>query len=506
LVTSRTAEGKTRRKTEGGLGARRLVVIALIFPILLSSSCLSRKDEGRVPINQPDPAKAEVFICYRHVTAGPLAALLHRHLLEHELDVFVDFDKIQGGDLWSDAIDKALQGSSLVVGVVLMTSSWFSELKPDGEVDVVRHEVRSLLDRNPDAGLTVFPLFVDDGGSVVSAATVDGRPADLRMLPPRPAPEPGDDEQARRAEVVDELYEKLSRLQVIRREATGDFGMKDVAAQIALKVQAAALGRPVYGGFTAKELPPLPLAELSGDARARRGLRYHAEIASTYDNDPQPLVALGQDALLARDFPRARSHLERACAQGRDVVKAKPGDVDAEVWYAHALNMFVVASLRGERPRRLEVSEATALVQDVLFAAIARESAWTCFAGLGRAGDEPRADVRQRSAAYVADLTIRLLWLLWWDFFVNRNVLLPELHEGTRQRLIGQLDDLADRLDVSEAVLGKPAWADDEQAFLVKYHLDGLTEPLPTEPAQRARRMMVTGLTNRETLALGEAR
>jgi hypothetical protein len=464
-----------------------------------------------VPINQPDPAKAEVFICYRHVTAGPLAALLHRHLLEHELDVFVDFDKIQGGDLWSDAIDKALQGSSLVVGVVLMTSSWFSELKPDGQVDVVRHEARSLLDRvksdqDPDAGLTVFPLFVDDGGSVVDAATSGGRPADVRMLPPRPVPKPGDGEQARRAEVVDELYEKLSRLQVIRREATGDFGMKDVAAQIALKVQSAALGRPVYGGLTAKELPPLPLAKLSEDPRARRGLRYNAEVATTYDNDPQPLVALGQDALLARDFPRARSHLERACARGRDLVKAKPGDVDAEVWYAHALNMFVVASLRGERPRRLGVSEATTLVQDALFEAIARESGWNCFAGLGAAGDEARAEVGQHSAAYVADLTIRLLWLLWWDFFVNRNVLLPEIQEGTRQKLVGQLDDLADRLDVSEAVLGKPAWADQEQSFLAKYHLDGLTEPLPTEPAQRARRMMVTGLTNRETLALREAR
>jgi hypothetical protein len=97
----------------------------------------------------------------------------------------------------------------------------------------------------------------------------------------------------------------------------------------------------------------------------------------------------------------------------------------------------VVASLRGERPRRLQITEASRLLHAIsdALALEANSLAWWP----PEHGHQPAAD--RKSLEYVLDTTLLLLWLLWVDFFRARNVGFPESAVARRKDVVDHLGE-----------------------------------------------------------------
>ena len=105
-----------------------------------------------------------IFLSYRRQDTGPYALAL-RSELELRLDgipIFLDLNRIQGGDLWEEVLDDALTKAKVLIA--LIGPNWAGELETggtrlDSEGDWVRKEVARALRHSPKA---VLPVLVND--------------------------------------------------------------------------------------------------------------------------------------------------------------------------------------------------------------------------------------------------------------------------------------------------------------------------------------------------------
>jgi hypothetical protein len=427
-----------------------------------------------------DPSTTEVFISYRTgEQTGAEAELLHRRLDERNINVFFDVARLTAGDRWSDVIKTAIASPHLAVGVVLMRESWFHHFKPDLATDIVWKEVAGLRqrlvqqraragrqgDRPAAAELKVLPVVIrsPETGDLEPAAPADDAPNHDRLI---------------------ELRAALNALHYCWIVPKSRTRLDDLVADIAQTVRYTVLGRPLRGSITAELTAPLPLSLLKAESATRRGLHHYAEFAGAYEPHHRFATILGQDALLDHDHVQALAHLTRAKSmantQEAEPAVAPGAALRRDLWRIHLMNLSVIAALRGERPRRRQITEARQLLTDLLKGvkiAASRLGTWP-------PGSDEQASADRRSAAYVMELTLDLLWLLWQDFFVERNVRLPE-HDmdalvTVRERLSRVGQALATLYEQGEPLPG----AGDDRRFLVENgYLEGL--PRPREMAER---------------------
>lgn len=405
-----------------------------------------------------DPAAqldaTEVFVSYRSRASSSVAALLHKFLLERHLNVFLDFARIETGDEFMRVIERALRSPSLAVGVILMDEDWFSSFHDDLADDVVWFEVQSLLAKAATDDVNLYPIYFHEPGGGAAP------------LPPPPT-------HRQQAEIGD-LYAKLKKINILRVVQRGDHQMEEIADAIADKVRRRSLDQRILGSLRAASVPPQPLCRLHADRRLRQGLRHYAE-AHAGLGEVRLLTLLGQDALADRDFDRATRLLEHAWRHA-DVEHAdderKAGNeiqgVKQRTWLAHAANLLVVASLRGERPRRRKISQATYLFCDVLIPSVNFQAK-----GIGGWKDldgEDDGGLWRESVVSVAGLSFWLFKLIGFDFFVDRGVDTPPRCSDRISRLRTSLPPLRAALSVDHR-----SWTDDETDFLYDRFLDGLS-------------------------------
>lgn len=449
-----------------------------------------------------DPATVEVFISYRRgkrtddgrrrQTSGE-AHHLRDLLVESGLDVFLDIADIRGGDDWWAEILAAIAGERLAVGVVLMVPSWYQDFvddpkwsqydeaadeRPDAvaweEVRRLQAEAQRRLDE-AELGtydgppLVLIPVVVRDAedGNVVPELPPEGTPGfaalervrerfehrNYRWIPP---------EHAHRFDrVVADVYEAVRRstayTPIDRR----------------LRVSAACT-------------PPQPLHRLRFDDDARRRFTHYAERIGEAHHRHDLETILGQEALLRHDHPTALQRL--ASARKLAPPPPRPGDPPelagpeatpgasyrAALWHAHAVNLFVLTSFDGQRPRRLPITDAGRLLS-ALAEVVAIEVQQLRVRPV-TSEDQARAD--RDSAAYVIETTFLLLWLLWHDFFVVRNVLPADVAAAGDpgfERRLGDLYALLAQLRNE----GAPGRLRESHEFLAQHrHLEGLPPQL----------------------------
>lgn len=121
-----------------------------------------------------------IFVSYRREDTGP-GALALRAELDLRLDgapIFVDLNRIQGGDLWSEVLDDALKKARILIA--LIGPAWLGP-RPNGgyrihdEDDWVRKECARALRHSPAA---VLPVLL--GGA--SMPRIDDLPEDLAPI------------------------------------------------------------------------------------------------------------------------------------------------------------------------------------------------------------------------------------------------------------------------------------------------------------------------------------
>ena len=106
---------------------------------------------------------ALIFLSYRRDDTGPFALAL-RSELELRLDgvpIFLDLNRIQGGDLWAEVLDDALTKATLLIA--LIGENWEGEIEGghtrlESDDDWVRKEVARALRHPADA---VLPVLVN---------------------------------------------------------------------------------------------------------------------------------------------------------------------------------------------------------------------------------------------------------------------------------------------------------------------------------------------------------
>jgi hypothetical protein len=400
----------------------------------------------------------EVFVCYRVDKSGQDAALLRRALRDRYVNVCVDFGALEPGDRWEAKLEKALDSTQLAVGVILMTHDWFTQLNDAGDLesDPVWHETQRLLERTAaDEEIAIYSIYVCSTGQPVTR---------LPSLPPDVRPE------------VRRLEQQLLQFQTLPIVRRGDLEIDDIASSIADRVLRRSLEGTVFGKHKAAATPPQPLFRLGQSERLRRGLRRFADREIALRGETFVTLTLqGQDELLARRFESALAHLQRAW---RDVDIERWSSrhaVEERAWCGHAANLLVVASLRGQRPRRRRIFEATYLLHGVLIPALHAQAG-----GLDRWPELESEPDLDESARSVAELSIGLLWLLWSDYFLERNVM-PRESDPRLRGLDDVLRALWRRLDA-----GRGNWADEELNFLFEGYLDGLGD----SPSERRIRQL----------------
>jgi hypothetical protein len=121
----------------------------------------------------------DIFISYRRDDAALASGRLHRDLAEHfgTRRVFMDIQHIGSSQRWKDSIQKALIACK--VGVIVIGSRWLEqnskgEIRLEEEDDVLRLEIRSLLDGHK----TLIPVLVGDA----SLPGADALPSDIAPL------------------------------------------------------------------------------------------------------------------------------------------------------------------------------------------------------------------------------------------------------------------------------------------------------------------------------------
>lgn len=429
-----------------------------------------------------DPATTEVFISYRTAETSSDAQALFRLLEERGLNVFLDAGRLRAGDLWSDEINAALASPSLAVGIVLMAPGWFDNFMASphwslrtGEAEkpeiVVWQEVRRLRERCDRGGCTVMPVVIRQ------VETGDTLPP----LPPSPLA--GFGELAELHQWIGRRHSYWVPLKVLHR-------FDHVVDAIYGAVRDSVLQRPLRrtSGITAEKTAPLPLHVLFDEAPTRQALLHYAEMIGAYTHDHKLVTLLGQEALLRHDFPAALDHLENARSIGGRTPDDPGERFRSHLWHAHTLNLFVVASLRGGRPRRRQITEASELLRKVLLRAVAIEATAL---GLWPKERGEQADADRASAAYVTELTVLLLWLLWQDFFRARNVRVPDATEPELRGLRERLGEIGELLRQFALVTMAPSPAAAECRFLVEDNfLDGLPAELCSPAAWDSGQML----------------
>jgi hypothetical protein len=151
----------------------------------------------------------------------------------------------------------------------------------------------------------------------------------------------------------------------------------------------------------------------------------------------------------------------------------------SQLWRIHLQNLYVVASLRGGRPRRLSITTAKDLL-DVLLCAVEigadQLDDWP-------AGHGPQVDAHRTGATYVLHLALDLLWLLWRDFYIERNVRPPDLSDTRLATIKGHLHRVGAQLEQSAADAGLRQAADERRFLLGMKYLEGLKDMAATADA-----------------------
>jgi hypothetical protein len=184
--------------TLGVMGIAAFIGQRLIFWLMSSSlryidSRLVDLPHGEVMrLNLPGKKMQDgVFLSYRRIDSSAYTGRLYDYLVDHfyQDQIFIDVERIPGGDEFSVVLNHALDGSAAVIVVIgprwLNADDGKGGRRLDSPDDWVRMEVSSSLKRSD---VKVFPVLV--GGATLPKA--DDLPDDMKALVGRNAREVSD--------------------------------------------------------------------------------------------------------------------------------------------------------------------------------------------------------------------------------------------------------------------------------------------------------------------------